>query len=162
REAGGRHREQQNSQEQREDRGSRSSLHVQVRRTPRALSYNGRPPSALTLQVRRATRICTKIPAAKACKPKSSDHKEKRNMRSIRKAFCISTLTLALSQAASAAQFSNVVIFGDSLSDGGQYGARFTTNPGTTAFENVARYFGYTVKPSTQGGTDYAFGGARV
>jgi outer membrane lipase/esterase len=73
-----------------------------------------------------------------------------------------SALALALTQAAAAAEFSNVVIFGDSLSDGGQYGSRFTTNPGQTAMEDVANYFGFAPKPSSQGGTDFAYGGARV
>src|SRR5438105_210189 len=83
-------------------------------------------------------------------------------MRTVRHAFGLTALALALAQPASAAQFSNVFVVGDSLSDAGQYGARFTTNPGLTAMEDVARYFGYTVKPSTQGGTDFAYGGARV
>jgi outer membrane lipase/esterase len=71
---------------------------------------------------------------------------------------------LALSACASAQafEFTNVYILGDSLSDAGQYGARFTTNPGLTASEYLAQRYGFTVKPSTQGGTDYAYGGARV
>ncbi|MEO6799801.1 MAG: autotransporter domain-containing protein [Rhodanobacter sp.] len=78
--------------------------------------------------------------------------------------------TLLVSTAASAAQFSKVVIIGDSLSDDGnlslalypqiQPPQRFTTNPGLTAPELVAEGLGLPVTPSLLGGTDYAFGGA--
>ena len=68
-------------------------------------------------------------------------------MKNLKQGLALSALALA--QAAAAAEFSNVIIFGDSLSDAGQYGARFTTNPGITAVEQVARYFGYVVKPFT-------------
>lgn len=80
--------------------------------------------------------------------------------------------SLLVSTAASAAQFSKVVIIGDSLSDGGnlslalapqiQPPLRFTTNPGETAAELVADGLGLAVTPSLLGGTDYAFGGAGV
>jgi outer membrane lipase/esterase len=78
--------------------------------------------------------------------------------------------TLLFSTAAAATDFSNVIVFGDSLSDGGnislasaptiQPPLRFTTNPGTTAAENVATGLGFTLAPSAAGGTDYAWGGA--
>ncbi|MEO8133657.1 MAG: autotransporter domain-containing protein [Betaproteobacteria bacterium] len=71
-------------------------------------------------------------------------------------------IAFGLSSAAQAFEFTNAYILGDSLSDAGQYGARFTTNPGLTASEYLAIRYGFTLKPSTQGGTDYAFGGARV
>lgn len=71
-------------------------------------------------------------------------------------------VAMGLCSGAQAFQFTNAYILGDSLSDAGQYGARFTTNPGLTASEYLAQRFGFTVKPSTQGGTDYAYGGARV
>lgn len=58
--------------------------------------------------------------------------------------------------------YDGVVIFGDSLSDGGIYGSRFTTNPGLTAAEYFAQGLGYTTTTSTTGGTNYAQGGARV
>ncbi|MBU6247963.1 MAG: autotransporter domain-containing protein [Xanthomonadaceae bacterium] len=77
---------------------------------------------------------------------------------------------LLASQAASATQFSKVVIFGDSLSDGGnlslalapqiQPPLRFTTNPGETTAELVAGGLGLPVTASLLGGTDFAFGGA--
>lgn len=78
--------------------------------------------------------------------------------------------TLLFSTAASAAQFSKVVIIGDSLSDAGNLSLalypsiqppnRFTTNPGFTAPEMVASGLGLPVTASLLGGTDYAFGGA--
>jgi outer membrane lipase/esterase len=79
---------------------------------------------------------------------------------------------LQASQAASATQFSQVVVFGDSLSDAGnislanapqiQPPLRFTTNPGKTAAELVAEGVGHPISPSLAGGTDFAFGGAGV
>ncbi len=83
---------------------------------------------------------------------------------------------------ASAAQFSNVYVFGDSLSDAGYFRpffaslvaqgfpaalvpvlGRFTTSPGPTWGELVAQYYGVTPLPSNvSGGTIYAQGGARV
>lgn len=71
-------------------------------------------------------------------------------------------VAMGLCSGAQAFEFSNAYILGDSLSDAGQYGARFTTNPGLTASEYLAQRYGFTLKPSTQGGTDYAYGGARV
>ncbi len=77
---------------------------------------------------------------------------------------------LLFSTAAAATDFSNVIVFGDSLSDNGnislatapgiQPPLRFTTNPGTTTAENVASGLGFTLKPSAAGGTDFAWGGA--
>lgn len=77
---------------------------------------------------------------------------------------------LLFSAAAAATDFSQVVVFGDSLSDAGNLSLsqgspvqlRFTTNPGTTAAENVAAALGHTLTPSLTGGTDFAFGGAGV
>ena len=79
-----------------------------------------------------------------------------------RKTLLSAAVALTTSASVHAFEFTNVYILGDSLSDAGQYGARFTTNPGLTASEYLAQRFGFTVKPSTQGGTDYAYGGARV
>lgn len=80
---------------------------------------------------------------------------------------------------AQSAQFSNVYVFGDSLSDAGYYRGylravglpqatvdamgRFSTNPGPVWSELVATYYGITPRPSNvSGGTIYAQGGARV
>jgi outer membrane lipase/esterase len=78
-------------------------------------------------------------------------------------------LALAISGSAAAAQFDNVVVFGDSLSDNGNLSiaeqlpfapSRFTTNPGLVAMEHVSDFYGITLTPSLAGGTDFAFGGA--
>src|SRR6266545_477348 len=81
-------------------------------------------------------------------------------MRSFRRTVLAGAL--ALTPGLAAAQFSGAVVFGDSLSDAGQYGSRFTTNPGLTAAEYVTQRFGFIVTPSFQGGLDFAQGGARV
>jgi outer membrane lipase/esterase len=83
-------------------------------------------------------------------------------MRSFRLARVAAALALAFSAASASAQFTNAYVFGDSLSDAGQYGARFTTNPGLVTPMYVAQFFGFTVTPSFTGGLDYAQGGARV
>src|SRR5690348_2910935 len=78
-------------------------------------------------------------------------------------------LALAISGSAAAAQFDNVIVFGDSLSDNGNLSiaeqlpfapSRFTTNPGLVAMEHVSDFYGITLTPSLAGGTDFAFGGA--
>lgn len=87
-------------------------------------------------------------------------------------------LSLFAAPAAEAAQFSNVIVFGDSLSDAGYYRpflaslglpptvvatlGRFTTNPGPVWSEIVSQYYGVTPAPSNAGGTIFAQGGARV
>lgn len=96
-----------------------------------------------------------------------------RFLRSLAAAACLAGASLA----AHAQQFSNVIIFGDSLSDAGYYkpilaaaGApaalglgRFTTVPGPVWAELVAAYYGHPTVPSNQtGGLDFAQGGARV
>ena len=73
-------------------------------------------------------------------------------------------------QAAPRSPFAGETVFGDSLSDGGNLSIlqgsptimRFTTNPGLTAVEGVAAYYGLTLTPSLQGGTNFAYGGAGV
>jgi outer membrane lipase/esterase len=83
-------------------------------------------------------------------------------MRRFRPSLVAGALALALSAGTASAQFTNAYIFGDSLSDGGQYGARFTTNPGLTAAMYVGQNFGLSTTPSSQGGTNFAYGGARM
>ncbi|MBA3775582.1 MAG: autotransporter domain-containing protein [Betaproteobacteria bacterium] len=83
-------------------------------------------------------------------------------MRSLRSALRAGAIVYALCSCVAYAQYSNVYVFGDSLSDAGQYGARFTTNPGLTAFEYLAQRYGLSVGPSFTGGNDFAQGGARV
>jgi outer membrane lipase/esterase len=87
-------------------------------------------------------------------------------IRSLSGAICAA---LVFSASASASQFTQVVSFGDSLSDAGNISiasgspviTRFTTNPGHTAVEDIASHYGFTLLPSLAGGTDYAWGGAQ-
>ncbi len=83
-------------------------------------------------------------------------------MRRFRPSLVAGALAMALCTGTASAQFSGTYIFGDSLSDAGQYGARFTTNPGLTASMYVGENFGFTSTPSFTGGNDFAQGGARV
>ena len=83
-------------------------------------------------------------------------------MRRFRPTLVAGALAFALSAGTASAQFTNAYIFGDSLSDAGQFGARFTTNPGLTAAMYVGQTYGFLTTPSSQGGTDFAYGGARV
>jgi len=77
--------------------------------------------------------------------------------------------SLLFSTAVAAADFNQVIVFGDSLSDNGNLSQvlppagltpplRFTTNPGTVAIENVANGLGAPIGPSLSGGTDFAWG----
>lgn len=87
-------------------------------------------------------------------------------------------LALAASGAAQAQQFSNVITFGDSLSDAGQYSnplvfgpnaaaaGSFTTNPDPVAAQLIAGYY-LGINPnasvaSSLGGSNYAYGGAPI
>ncbi len=83
-------------------------------------------------------------------------------MRSFRPSLVAGAIALALCSGTASAQFSGTFIFGDSLSDAGQYGARFTTNPGLTSPMYVGQNFGFVSTPSFQGGNDFAQGGALV
>ena len=85
----------------------------------------------------------------------------------------------ATTASAQVASFSNVYVFGDSLSDAGYYRpflaslglpapvvarlGRFTTNPGPVFSELISQYYGVTSGPSNvTGGNIFAQGGARV
>jgi outer membrane lipase/esterase len=89
-------------------------------------------------------------------------------MRTFQRTLLAGAVALALSSPA-AAQFSNTIFFGDSLSDAGNYKSqlppgtgKFTTNPGPVWSEVFAAHFGFAALPSIAGGTDNAYGGARV
>ena len=82
-------------------------------------------------------------------------------------------LALAGISTASAQEFSNVISFGDSLTDAGNVGnvdgnpatlpgSSFTTNPDPVYAQVLAAAFGYNQTYSTAGGSNYAFGGACV
>ncbi len=93
-------------------------------------------------------------------------------------ALVLSLFTAAAVPAANAQQFSNVVVFGDSLSDAGYFRpflaglglppavvatlGRFTTNPGPVWSELVSQYYGITPAASNANGSIFAQGGARV
>jgi len=97
-------------------------------------------------------------------------------------ALLLSLFAAGAAPSASAASFSNVYVFGDSLSDAGYFRpflqglvaqgfpaalvpvmGQFTTNPGMVWSELVAQYYGVTPNPSNvSGGTIFAQGGARV
>jgi outer membrane lipase/esterase len=83
-------------------------------------------------------------------------------MQALRLSLVAGAVAVALNAAPAAAQYSNTFIFGDSLSDAGQFGSRFTTNPGLTASMYAGQWFGIVSTPSFTGGNDYAVGGARV
>lgn len=59
---------------------------------------------------------------------------------------------------------SRIVVFGDAMADLGQSGARYTVNDGSVNnwTQYVANEFGVGLAPSSQGGTSYATGNARV
>ena len=83
------------------------------------------------------------------------------------KPITIATIFACVAMSAQAGDYSNVIIFGDSLSDGGAYGSRFTTNPGMTAAEYAAQGLGFETSPAVTlsgivGGNNYAQGGAMV
>ena len=82
-------------------------------------------------------------------------------MRTFQRTLLAGAITLTLSSPA-AAQFQSVFVFGDSLSDAGYYGARFTVNPGLVWAQDLGLAYGFAVTPSNIAGTDYAQGGARV
>lgn len=82
--------------------------------------------------------------------------------RAARLTLVASAMALGAAGGVHAAQFSATYFFGDSLTDSGAYGARFTTNPGNVWAQYLASYFGTTANPFNQGGTNYAMGGARV
>jgi outer membrane lipase/esterase len=100
-------------------------------------------------------------------------------VRRVLPALLLSLFAGATASTASAAQFSGVVVFGDSLSDAGYYRpflaglglpasvvstlGRFTTNPGPVWSELVSQYYGFTGTPSNvTGGNIFAQGGATV
>lgn len=94
-------------------------------------------------------------------------------MRALRRTLLASAVAAALAASAPAsAQFTNAYFFGDSLTDNGQYKpvlppgtGLFTTNPGPIWVTPFAARYGFPATatvPSSQGGNDYAYGGANV
>ncbi len=100
-------------------------------------------------------------------------------VRRVLPALLLSLFAGATAPVAGAAQFSGVVVFGDSLSDAGYYRpflaglglpsatvaalGRFTTNPGPVWSELVSQYYGFAASPSNaNSGNIFAQGGATV
>ena len=85
-------------------------------------------------------------------------------MRTMKKTLIASTLavTLGVGCGEASAQFKSFYFLGDSLTDAGTYGARFTVNPGLVWAQDVGAKYGVTVTPWNAGGVDAAQGGARV
>src|SRR5215472_813836 len=85
-------------------------------------------------------------------------------MRKINKGFLVSALALTLGTISgqAAAQFSGFYFMGDSLTDAGTYGARFTVNPGLVWAQDFGLKNGVNVTPWNQGGIDAAQGGQNV
>jgi outer membrane lipase/esterase len=90
-------------------------------------------------------------------------------MRTFQRTLVAGAVALAFSVPAAAQFFSNTIFFGDSLLDAGSFKpvlppgtGLFTTNPGPVWVTPFGQNYGFTVSPANQGGTDYAYGGARV
>lgn len=75
---------------------------------------------------------------------------------------CLALALMTLHAGTQAQAFSNTYFIGDSLTDSGQFGSRFTTNPGQVWSQVLAQKLGTDAAPSSQGGSNYAVGGARV
>lgn len=71
-------------------------------------------------------------------------------------------LLATVSSSVAAQSVNSIYFIGDSLTDSGQFGARFTTNPGQVWSQYLAQQLGAEALPSSQGGTNFAVGGARV
>ncbi len=90
-------------------------------------------------------------------------------MHLLKRALVTSVIALAWSAGSATAQWSGFFFFGDSLTDAGSYQpvlppgvGRFTTNPDLVWAQVLGARYGFTITPANQGGTDYAYGGARV
>src|SRR5687768_5363329 len=78
-------------------------------------------------------------------------------------------LTISTANAQTATPYDRIIVFGDSISDSGNYAdkapdgaGRFTTNPDPVWVELIAAGLDLDLLPQAIGGTNYAEGGARV
>ncbi len=83
-------------------------------------------------------------------------------MRTPRPKRIAAAVAFALAAGGASAQYSNLYFLGDSSTDAGYFGARFTVNPGLVWAQVLGAGYGLAITPSNQGGTDFAAGGARV
>ena len=85
-------------------------------------------------------------------------------MRKMKKGLLASALAVGFAaiNGQAEAQFSGFYFLGDSLSDAGTYGARFTVNPGLVWAQDLGLKNGIAVTPWNQGGIDAAQGGQNV
>jgi outer membrane lipase/esterase len=87
-------------------------------------------------------------------------------MLSLKRTVLAASVAIALgaaqAEAGSQLPYNNFYFLGDSLTDAGTYGARFTVNPGLVWAQDLGARFGVPVVPWNQGGIDAAQGGARV
>jgi len=90
-------------------------------------------------------------------------------MKAFPRTVVATALFAAFSIAPASAQFTGFFFFGDSLTDAGSYKpalpagvGRFTTNPDLVWAQVLGARYGFEITPANQGGTDWAFGGARV
>lgn len=74
----------------------------------------------------------------------------------------LAMLLATVSSSVAAQSVNSIYFIGDSLTDSGQFGSRFTTNPGQVWSQYLAQQLGVEALPSSQGGTNFAVGGARV
>jgi len=81
--------------------------------------------------------------------------------RHFRLSLVTGSVLAVLSSPALAQHFSSMTVFGDSLSDSGNVG-RFTVDGDKNALydDHIAQHYGLTLKPSSQGGNNFAQGNA--
>jgi outer membrane lipase/esterase len=84
-------------------------------------------------------------------------------MRSFKRTLLAGAVALAVSSPV-AAQFNpdNMYFFGDSSTDAGFYGSRFTVNPGLIWAQNLGATYGLAITTVAKGGTDFAQGGTNI
>ena len=85
-----------------------------------------------------------------------------RTARLVLRSMALACALACAAPASRAGNFDATIFFGDSLSDAGTFGAKFTTNPSLVWPEVLANRLGTQARPFNAGGTDFAVGGARV